>query len=417
MVELIMKSRNEDTIREQRLAMLSKGVPLMSSSFVGDVGMGPKIESVGVSYLGIREDLKNGTVELRGSDNIKRIGSQTMRGDVNIYKMMSGFDVKMERIDSTVRQAVLDGKYKMDGNSLNGDWESLVDAKRIDLTIRKALNAPVRGFFYDEQDTPDADATMKVTEFFPDAIVFEENNGLGQPVEMGEAMGGQTDTMDQVIYAAGFTYDLQKELFDRSLDFGKVNNAVAIGETGKKDDVALKPIFNYSYSAAAKTAANVTGATREENLYLTLEDAIDEIGLRRDPVTQDRLNASNITILAGPTDARRISRVVGGFTNVDQNVKKRPALSEVTRIVGYEGARIRGRSKDTNYTDVPEGIAYMMIPNRYMLLAAKRRLQMDIDMNPNVLRLARQQLAWWYAEAQYNYGIGYFIQEITLSDW
>ena len=197
----------------------------------------------------------------------------------------------------------------------------------------------------------------------------------------------------------------------------KVNNAVAIGETGKKDDVALKPIFNYSYSAAAKTAANVTGATREENLYLTLEDAIDEIGLRRDPVTQDRLNASNITILAGPTDARRISRVVGGFTNVDQNVKKRPALSEVTRIVGYEGARIRGRSKDTNYTDVPEGIAYMMIPNRYMLLAAKRRLQMDIDMNPNVLRLARQQLAWWYAEAQYNYGIGYFIQEITLSDW
>lgn len=431
MTELILKTKDQNTLGEKRLEMLQNGQPLMAQ-YLPYSGYGhlPQIESVGVSY---QPELVNMRGDIADGDLINSLRAPGLYGGVPVTRMANFLDLRMAGFGGrTVRQAFTDGtlsqvvedarmrvargaEVRMDGNSLLENWQTLVDASRIQLTINKALNPTIREFIYSVLDRPNASAIENVNEFFEDAVIFEENDGTGQQVEMGEMRGGQIDTISQRIFAAGMTYDLNKYLFDTTLDMNKVNRGVVLGENAKKDDTALAPIINYSYSGAQQTAADATGATPEEKRYLTLKNALTAITNRRDPVTQDRIIPSGCVLLCHPLDAIDVMDVIGGFQNVSQNVKVRAPLSQISRVIGYEGARIPTRSQGVKtYTDLTRYTCYLIVPNRRMFISRKRPLQLNIDTNPDVLRLAREQMAWWYCEGVYNDGIGYFIQEVTL---
>jgi len=395
------------------------------------------MEAAGISYLsgltpGVHENAEmfGDITPLRrySRAELAQGARAAMFGDMKIASDISGLDVKMASFGGrTARQAYTDGTImqilhdgvRMDGNTLLENWQALTDAARIDLTVRKMMNPTIRELIYDVIDRPNASATEKVDELYPYAAEFVENNGTGQAVEMMEMMGGQTDTITQRIYAAGMTYDLQKYLFDRTLDMTKVNDSIALAEGGKKDDTAIAPILSFTYSgvSGSQTAADSTGSTREEKLYNTISNAISAMEARRDPVTQSLISAQGCSILASPVNAGHIAQVLDGFAGVEVNVKKRPALSQVARVIGYEGARIVGRALSKTYTDVSSTKAYLIVPNRRMIVSVKRTLQLNIDPNPAVLRLSREQMAWYYVEGIYNDGIGYWVQEITLPTW
>ena len=55
--------------------------------------------------------------------------------------------------------------------------------------------------------------------------------------------------------------------------------------------------------------------------------------------------------------------------------------------------------------------------NEYMKLAIKRDLVIEIDTQPDVKTLTREQRAYWFAEAIWWEGVQYFIQELTLPTW
>lgn len=436
MVELILKTNEQDTIRDQRLKALQKGEKIVTQygGLDGTVNY-PVAESVGVSY---QPELSGGG-EFEDASLINNLQAPQLSGGLTVTRPNVSFlDTQMRGLGGkTIRQAFADGtldqiredarmrvqldragNVRMDGNSLLENWQTLVDASRIQLAVNKALNTTVRDFFYNIYDRPQATAIENVNELYEDAILFEENDGTGQQVEMGEMRGGQTDTVTQRIYAAGLTYDLKKYLFDPTFDMAKANRAIVRGEVAKKDDTALAPIINYSYSGTQQTAANTSGSTREENLWLTISDALEDIVNRRDPVTSERLIPMGCVMLAHPVDAMHLAEVLPGFDNVSQNVKRRQALTQISRVVGYEGARIQTRSKGlVTFTDLTEKTAYIVVPNRRMLISRKRPLQMNIDTNPDVLRLARERMSWWYCEGLYNDGIGYYIQEVTLPTW
>lgn len=429
MTELFMKTKDINTLGEKRLEAIQSGQPLVAQygSYSG-YGHRPHVEAVGVSY---QPELASMHGTIRDSELINSLNEVQLYGGANITRMANFLDIRMQGFggrtprqafaDGTLDQLVEDAKMRsgrtaqMDGNSLLENWSTLVDAARIQLTINKALNPTVREFIYSVLDRPNASAIENVNEFFEDAVIFEENDGTGEQVEMGEMRGGQIDTVSQRIFAAGMTYDLNKYLFDTTLDMNKVNRAVALGEAAKKDDTSLAPIINFTYSGGQQTAADTTGATPEEKRYLTLKNALTDITKRRDPVTQDRIIPSGCVLLCHPLDAIDVMEVVGGFPNVSQNVKVRQPLSQISRVIGYEGARIPTRSQGVKtYTDLTQYTAYLIVPNRRMFVSRKRPLQLNIDANPEVLRLAREQMAWWYCEGVYNDGIGYYIQEVTL---
>lgn len=301
-------------------------------------------------------------------------------------------------------------------NSLPADWQTLWDALRIDISIRKAAQGTSREFFYNIINMPASDKVFKATEFYPYGVVFEENNGEGQSVTQGETRGGQVEPIEHIIYAAGFTWTLLAELFDSSFDTERLNDSVLVGYNAKRDDLSLAPIINFVYSGAQVTSANATsGAGRQELLYLTLEDAIDGLADREDPVTKREIIASDLRILAHPEDARHIARVAAGLPSTNERVY--PSLSEISSVVGYDGETIDMREKTISYSGVPQGTAFLVKVNRYMNVGIKRALTLESDMTPDVTTLSREQRSWYFVEGQQTTGISDFVQKIELPAW
>lgn len=301
-------------------------------------------------------------------------------------------------------------------NSLPVDWQTMWDAMRIDISIRKSALDTVRQNFYNVVNMPNSDRTFKVDEFFPYAVTFETNNGEGQSVPQGETRLGQEESIDHVIYAAGWTWTLLSELFNKSMDPQKLSDSVLLGYNAKRDDLSMSPILNFSYSGAQQTAAAVlSGANRQELLYLTLEDAIDDLGDRDDPILDREVDPNGAVILAHPYDARHIARVASGLPSTNERVYS--GISEISSVVSYDTEIVRGRVKDTTYTGVTKGTAYLVKPNRYMNIGIKRNLTLETDQTPDVSTLAREKRAWYFVEGQQTTGIQYFVQEITLPAW
>lgn len=361
-------------------------------------------------------------------DRFSSVARATMGGNLKDItysgKFSSGFDAPMSwsdgKVEMSVRDRIEDGFF-MSSNTLPVDWNNLWDALRIDVTVNKEATPTIRQFFYDVQTNPAYTRTLNPTEINPFGVVFEENNGHGQAIPMGETRGGGYESITMVIYAAGFTWDLMGELFDQTITPERVMSMIMVGYNAKKDDIAMSPILNFSYSGDQQTAANTTsGVGRQELLYLTLEDAIDDLGDRDHPVTGRKLSVSNLVCLASAYDAKHIARVSKGLQNT--NEEKYPGLSEITSVVEYEGEVIELRDRTITYDGVTTGTAYLAIPagssnNKYMKIAIKADLTVEVDLQPDVKNLSREERAYWFCEAIWYEGIQYFIQEITLPAW
>jgi len=319
------------------------------------------------------------------------------------------------RFEKTAKAAVT-------GNTLLPDWAQLWDALRMDITVRKNANPTVRQFLYNIYNRPDADRTNKLTEMLPYGIVFDEYNGTGDPVRQGDKGEGATGNFDVKIYAAGFTWDLLASLFDKSLDMTMLADGVAAGYNAKLDDLAIKPILDYaSYGNAGDAKhtnkATTNGAGRQELLYDTLEDAIDDLGKRTDPVTKKKIDPSGSYLLCSGNVARHAARVVNGLPQTEGN-KRLGAISEIAGIIAYDGDTIIGRDGDTTYAGVGDTYAYLVKPNRYMDIIVKRGLTTEIDTQPDVKTLAQEERAYYFAEGIYNAeGLANFVQKITLPTW
>jgi hypothetical protein len=306
------------------------------------------------------------------------------------------------------------------GNTLLPDWAQLWDAMRMDITVRKNALPTVRQLFYAVSSRPDADKTNKIGDYMPYGIEFKKFNGSGQPVNQGDKGEGNVGTFDIDIYAAGFRWDLLAAMFDKSLDMTALNDAVAVGYNAKLDDLAMTPILADVYSTAGTAkhtaAATTSGAGRQELLYNTIENALDGLGARTDPVTKRKINPAGSYLLCSGNVARHVARSIGGLPSANQ--KYLPAITDIAGVVAYDGDVIDMRDGSTTYSGVGDTYAYLVKPNRYMNIIVKQGLTAEVDMQPDVSTLAQEEYAWYFAEGQYNAeGIANYIQKITLPTW
>ena len=361
---------------------------------------------------------------MQGADAVKIISSSNdlvRTRPVNLSgKFRSGYAVPVTEDGKSVNDLIVSGKFA--SNSLIDNWENFWEAQRIDLTIKKTMHQTIRQFFYEVLSTPNATPVMELREMFPYAFDFDLNNGEGQAVPLGQKRAGQKDFMTFFMRATGFVYTLKAEMWDLTLNFNKVNDGVAHAQALQKDEDAIKPIFDFNYANApngtATTAAAIkTGAGRQELLYLTLENALDDFAQRTDPFNKDEtLDASGAYILCHPWDGRHIARILNGLPSV--NELKYPAISDFAGIIGMRSETIEFEDHVRTYAGCTKGTIYIVKPNRYMKIAVKRDLTMEVDEKPNALTLARSEKAWYYCESIYNeIGIANFIQKVTLPTW
>ena len=407
-----IKMISKDLIRTEAEEKVRKGIIPTRDEMVNFVVPSMKLDADNSDKFDIAERAERiSNAILTRLDDIKMYGSAF---DLPQPCMtLSAKDGKKDIVMS-VREMINSGVF-MSSNSLPTDWQTLWDALRIDISIRKAALGTVRENFFNIMNMPNSDKIFKATEFYPYGIVFEENNGEGQAVTQGETRGGQVESIENIIYAAGFTYTLLADLFSGSVDPQKISDAVMLGYNAKQDDLSINPILAYSYSGTQQTAPSTVGTLRQELLYTTLENAIDDLADREDPVTGRKIMADNLVILAHPEDARHISRVVNGLPSV--NERSYPSISEISKIVAYDGEDIVLRAKTISYTGVTKGKSYLVKKNRYMNIGIKRGLTLEVDRTPDVKTLSREERAWYFVEGQQTTGIASFIQEITLPTW
>jgi len=300
-------------------------------------------------------------------------------------------------------------------NTLLPDWEKFIDVLRIDLTQRVSALPTIRQRIYNEMFMPNADRTITLQEMLPYVVKFDEINGEGESVPMGRMRGGDTGTVTFKIYGAGWTHTLLAELFSGKLMSGTmINDAVARGYNLKRDDLAMTPLLNGTYTGAKATAASTqTGALPQELLYLTLAKAATDIAKRTHPITKRFLLPQNLKILCSATDARNIVDVIRGLPSTNERIYN--SLSEYTEIITYDDEYL---DTDTTYIGCTAGVIHVIVPNPYLMIPIKRGLTVESDMKPDVLKLTREAKAWYFAETIYNEaGILNFIQKVTLPAW
>ena len=350
--------------------------------------------------------------KLNTIEDLTRMRHITLSGKID-----SGLDYifgKRGSINDRIRKGVFAGN----ANTMNDNWQDLFDAIRLDLTIRKEARPTIRQFIYKELQMPNATKDVRPSELFPYGVVFEEHNGEGQAVRQGANLGGQHDTIPMKIYAAGFTWTLLASLFDRTYDLSRLSDGVALGFSAKKDDLGLAPIIAGSYSGDQQTAASTVGTLRQELLYNTLMNAVDDLADRVDPITKRKINAEGLVILASTLDARHINYVLNGLPNDSSEKYNYPNVSAINTVLGYDGEVIDMPNEVVTYSGVTSGKVYLIKPNRYFKIPIKRNLVAELDTVPNVSTLAMEQRAWYFSEAMYNaIGIANFVQEVTLPTW
>ena len=195
-------------------------------------------------------------------------------------------------------------------------------------------------------------------------------------------------------------------------------DGVAAGYNAKLDDLAIKPILDYNYGSAGDAKhtnkATTNNAGRQELLYDTLEDAIDDLAKRADPVTKKKIDPSGSYLLCSGNVARHAARVVNGLPQTEGN-KRLGAISEIAGIVAYDGDTIPCRDGDKIYDGVDT--CYLVKPNRYMDIIVKRGLTTEIDtsgrQDPCTGR-ARLLFRRRYLQQR---GLANFVQKITLPTW
>jgi hypothetical protein len=371
--------------------------------------------------------LRNSTISSRGVSTLSKAEESNINSSVSLSNdsillsgaYASGYEAPIfENGTMSWNDKIRDGKVDLKStNNLNENWTDYMDATRLDLTIRKEAKPTVRESIYDVVVNPAFTKDVRPTELNPYGVAFTENNGTGESVKQGENRSGQDTTVPMKIYSAGFTWTLLAELFDGSYNQGLLNDGVAVGYSAKQDDNAIAPILAASYSGAQLTAASTDGSNRQEKLYNTLSNAVDDLAKRKDPVTKRNLSNGDMVVLASEYDAAHIEFVLqGGLPST--NERKHPGIPSITTVVGYDGEIITLENETITYPGVTDGTVYLIKRSRYLKIAQKLGLTVETDQNPDVATLAREQRAYYFVEALYNsVGIASFIQKVTLPTW
>ena len=408
-----MKIISKESIVQERNDIFARGGSVSITENVPEVRSGSLKAIMGTSKIYHKQ--------LNAGD--RNIVDQASRVDLRrpIFltgQYASGFDIPFGERGS-IRERIARGSFSQ---NVPQNWMDLWDATRFDLTIRKEARPTVRQFFYNILSRPDITEIANLSELFPKAVIFERNNGQGEAVRQGSNLGGQKFLMYQELYAAGYMHTLWAALFDQSSELSQITDGVAIGYNAILDHNALNPIITADYGAAG-TAKHTNGATspgdnRQEKLYNAIADTLDDMSLRTDPITDRRIDPNGSVGLCSSWTARHIAQVLAGQLNTPADSKNLERIAELSRIVIYDGETIEDVNETVTYPGVPDGELYIIRPNRYMTIGQKRGLTLEVDLTPDVKRLAQEERAWYFIEGIYNaLGIEHFVQKCTLPGW
>ena len=202
----------------------------------------------------------------------------------------------------------------------------------------------------------DASLPRNVTTFKmgPGGVVFEEM------FEGGEVKFATVTSSSQTVpirhWAVGLEYSKDLVVFNELWNVPIVEREAGIAHNALLNNLHFAPILDYTYAAANQTAFNSAGSTTQEDVLLTLEDAVtnskgDATNPRRGPYI----------LLISSAQAFIVEKALMQVPQEGMTLQARSLFPQIRNVIVYDGwSGSRGSGAATSYSGVTSGTAYLI---------------------------------------------------------
>jgi hypothetical protein len=345
-------------------------------------------------------------MKTRGEDEIREINERTVRLSLSksapFYNGSKGESVILQQIEDRLRQLKKKGitSLKQCLEHYPTGAETLFDLFRMDITARILDLADITPYVANVIQNDAFTDPCYARWFFEYVAYFDKITGRGDPVNMLETKTGDQETMSFEIYGVGFEQDLYNQLFNNIFDAQKVTRAIARGYVLRKNSLVLNPILNFSYPTP-KTVTTATGGTYEQNVYDTLQSAINKLGLLRDYQTGEYVDVmEGITLMIHTTQVRGVNRCINGGLTPGSTIKNINPINEITRILPSQTRYQFYGNKRKEFKGCSQNQFFMFIPRKYFWLGLKRDLT-HVTGPGDTFGITSKKEAWYFVPTTY----------------
>lgn len=293
-------------------------------------------------------------------------------------------------------------------NQFPDDYYDLINRIRIDITRRRIEQMDFTGLMTNELNNPNFSKSVDLLEFIPFAGAFEEIKGTGDNVPMLEQKTGARGSVPIYIYGLGHARTLEDELYNLDIfSLEKVNTAVARAHTAMRNDLCLGTLVALTnagaWNAFQQVPATTTGSL-DRRYYETIRNAIRQLIGLLDCQTNQEIDASRMILIIGSNViAWDLNRVLSGRILRGENEIINLEALPIDDVWIYKGDTLNVGPRPHSYPGVPAGTAYLIVPGSAgapIWTLNKRQLTMEIGRG-DVLQLARERRAWYFAQGEY----------------
>lgn len=234
-------------------------------------------------------------------------------------------------------------------DSFSDEWNQRqqfeVDAGR---DMEPILYTPI----YDVISDPNLPELINIYKIGPGGVVFEEVFEGGEVKFV--SVGSSEESVRIRHYGAGLEYSKDLVVYNRLWDVAIVERQAGIAYNALLNNIAFKPILDYSYGSANQTGAVSTGATDQEDILLTIEAAI----------TASKTDTSNprrgpYALLISSAQAFRVEKALSRVAQEGVQLQS-SAINQIQDVIAYDGWTGTRGNKTTTYAGVTSGKAYLI---------------------------------------------------------
>lgn len=311
---------------------------------------------------------------------------QSSAGFAQLWNEIEDLHMRMKRNESTFDAST---------------YYTLTDKMRMDVSRRRFEYMDFTDMMNTEISNPRFSKSVALDEFMPYTAAFEDNSLSGAAAPLaGQNSYGNTGAVTMQGYAAAYADTLEKRLYDMDIfTLQKVNDSIARGFVAKRNDLSVGLMVGKTFDASQKVAADTTGATAEDKLYITVDSGIEKLMSLKDPQTGQLIRANEIYAMGNPTDIRRLSRVLNGQLGNSGAIVNREPLREITNLFAYHGDSIKVGKNTYTYSGVTAKKLYLFVP-RVGFTLVKRPLTQQISQG-SALVFSTEEYGWYWVQTSY----------------
>ena len=264
---------------------------------------------------------------------------------------------------------------KQNSAPLPADLMTYLEYAYIDLARLADMKADYTNLIYNVINKPDATDPCKIRSLLPYVGMEKIVSGENDTIPLIEEYNATGDTVDLDIKAFGHKTSLRNMIFNPNESLQRVLEAAAtILVDSRNNDVIGKFVSvgaASGFKAKQSQAADTTGATFDQKLYLTYKKALKTLAKLVHPLTGQTLGDmgalnGGARLICNPVDAWDANRVVNGELMLAGGVAANFSDLPIDRIIPYGGGIMNGMKygeKTLSLPGITVGKAYMFLPN------------------------------------------------------